>query len=483
LHLGGGGEASLGFSAELIRRNVSGKDNRQPAEAELRRECVVTGAEQLIKSTTRGTLRVAAAIWLVAAVGATAWAAPGKTPVPASRPANDGPVSAEEIAAFKRLMMTSRPPANGSGNVWVFGGPGKAIEACGLMFEATGDRAILDRMIDFCDAALAGRNDLATFENGGQRTTWTGKIDPVWPPAHINGAQQSVGAAIETGSVLGHIAFCARLILETKALANQPVTGGDRHRFGATYRKRALKYIAQCDHVIDAWILPRFIRDSDHKHIYFAGPPNRYKPGQPAPWNQMFMVTNGLIRFAQCHDLLKDDPTRVARYDAIVKPNIEWFLTSAKRVTSPAGSACRVWLYSLATPNYIEDTNHAAYDSEGVWIAWSSGRYGLTREDVMPYANTFVDVVMANKNNGRFAGRVTGTTGKRPAGGDNYVRDEYLYLADIRPDAYEAMAKAEIDSGKFNTSLPIMARMLWLKDKKYKARATNEATKTPGGPE
>jgi hypothetical protein len=395
---------------------------------------------------------------------------PMPAPVPTGRAEIDGPITPTEIAGFKRLMLSERPPANGSGNVWVFGGSGKAIEACGLMFQATGDRAILDRMIDFCDAALAGRNDLASVENGGQCTTWTGNLDPVWPPSHVHGGEKSIKAAVETGSVLQHIAFCARLILETKSLANEPVTGGDPLHFGVTYRTRAIKYIAECDHVVDAWILPHFIRETEQNHIYFPGAPNGYKPGQPAPWNQMFMVTNGLIRLAQCHELLADDPARVARCDAIVKPNIEWFLASAKRITSPVGTPCRAWLYSLATPNYTEDTNHAAYDCAGVWIAWSSGRYGLTRDDVMPYANTYVDLVMANGTNGKFAGRVTGTSGSKHSGGDNYVRDEYLYMADIRPDAYEAMAQAEIDSRKFNNSLPITARMLWLKDKRYKAK-------------
>lgn len=33
-------------------------------------------------------------------------------------------------------------------------------------------------MIYYCDAILAGRNDLASVANGGQRTLWSGNIEP-----------------------------------------------------------------------------------------------------------------------------------------------------------------------------------------------------------------------------------------------------------------------------------------------------------------
>ncbi len=119
----------------------------------------------------------------------------------------------------------------------------------------------------------------------------------------------------------------------------------------------------------------------------------------------------------------------------------------------------------------MEDTNHAAYDSEGLWIAYDSGRYNLTFNDVVPYANTYCDVVMGTLTNGKFAGRVDGTTGTGHGGGDNYVRDEYLYLTEFRPDMFIEMAQTEINTNKVAVSMPITARLLWEKDRRFKKKS------------
>ena len=56
-----------------------------------------------------------------------------------------GPVTPAEISAFKTYMDGETPPLNGSGNVWVFGHPGKSLEALCLMFEVSHDPALLNR--------------------------------------------------------------------------------------------------------------------------------------------------------------------------------------------------------------------------------------------------------------------------------------------------------------------------------------------------
>jgi len=372
-----------------------------------------------------------------------------------------GPVTKNEIDAFKTYVAQNvQIPQKGSGNVWVFGYAGKALEACGLMYEASHDIAILDRMIWFCDAALAGRNDLAPSNKGGQLILWTGKIEPVWPSGTANPA----GAGVEQGSVLAHLAYCAKLILQNPSIWNNNITTGDPNGFGLNYKARALKYIHEGDFVMDNWIIPRFIRTGESNHYYFPGAPNTYKSSEPAPWNQAWLLTDGFVRLTECHEILKDDPSRVAKYDAIVKPNIQWFFNSCKPNVSPAGSECRTWAYAL--PKGMEDTNHFAYDCEGLWIAYNSGRYGITSKDLIPFANTYFDVVLGTVTNGIFAGRVDGTTGTGHAGGDNYVRDEYIYLSEFRPDKFMMMGNVEISAHKINTSLPITARLLWEKSRR-----------------
>jgi hypothetical protein len=373
-----------------------------------------------------------------------------------------GAVTQNEINAFKAYMSTNfKTPAGNSGNGWVFGNPGKAIEACGLMYEASKDRAILDKMIFLCDAALAGRNDLLPAAKGGQLLCWTGKIEPVWPSS--SAGVTPAGAGVEQGATLSHLAYCAYLILQSPTIWNNNVSIGDSNRFGATYKARALKYITESDYVIDKWIIPNFIRTGDSNHYYFPGAPNTYKPNDPAPWNQAWLLTDGFTRLAQCHQLLADAPARLSQYIAIVKPNIAWFFANVKLNTSAAGTACYTFAY--AYPSGMEDTNHFAYDTEGLWIAFNSGFYGLRSSDILPFANTYVDVVLGTVTNGKFAGRVDGTTGTGHGGGDNYVRDEYIYYAEFRPDKYQIIGT--IDLSKVAGSPQITARLLWEKYRRH----------------
>ncbi|MGN6180444.1 MAG: alpha-1,2-mannosidase [Mucilaginibacter sp.] len=375
----------------------------------------------------------------------------------------NGPVTQSEINAFKvHIQSVEAPPGNG--NVWVFGNGGKSIEACGLMYEVAHDSAILNRMIYYCDEMLSRRNDLLPTVKDGQRILWTGHIEPVWPSSQP--AANPAGAGIEQGDEIAHMAYCAKLILLNPSLWNEKVSIGDKYDFGPTYRERALKYIKEGDYVIDNWIIPHFIRTGENNHYYFPGAPNTYKANDPAPWNQAWMLTNALVRLVECHLILRDNDQRIAHYDEIIQPNINWFMANLRHYRSAIGTPCYTWAYAL--PKGVEDTNHAAYDCEGLWIAYDSGRYKLTLNDMVAFANTYHDVVMGTITNGRFAGRVDGTTGTGHAGGDNYVRDEYIYLTDFRRDIFTDIANAEINAGKVAVSMPITARLLWEKNRRYK---------------
>jgi hypothetical protein len=375
-----------------------------------------------------------------------------------------GDITSTEKTAFINYMSSIAAPATNDQNIWVFGNSGKQIEACGLMYDATGDQAILDKMIYLCDAALSGRNDLASAANGGQRTVWTGAIEPVWPSS--DATVTPAGAGVEQGQVLSHMVFCAKLILQHSALWNTNVTAGDPHGYGATYKARALKYITEADYVIDHWITPHFVRTSDKK-LYFPGAPNTYKPNEPAPWNQMFMVTNAMVRLVDCHLILADASSRVTQYNGVVQANIDWFESNLTANTSPSGSACWNWKYALG--GSTEDTNHFAYDAEGYWNAYNSGRYGITLTQIKTMANTYFDIVLTTVTGGIYAGKVDGTTGTGNSGGDNYVRNEYYYLTDIRKDRYYAATNIDINTNKIASSPQVTSIILWMKHRRFVA--------------
>jgi len=60
-------------------------------------------------------------------------------------------------------------------------------------------------------------------------------------------------AGCENNDIVGHIAYCAKLILETPSLWNTVVPGGDPHTNGATYFQRAQTHIAQMDDTPAQW--------------------------------------------------------------------------------------------------------------------------------------------------------------------------------------------------------------------------------------
>lgn len=304
-----------------------------------------------------------------------------------------GPVSATEIQAFKNYMREVPVPTNNFRNAMVYGGGGVAVEALGRMVEITGDQELLDRMLTFTDAMLAGRNDPQTGA-----IIWTGARDLVWPNlAPQNG--KPVYSGTENGDVIGHIAYAAKLILQNKKL-------------GATYHERALHYIRELDRTTDSFILKWFVRPDTHR-LYFPDSPlyeASSRPGstnRPVPWNQQAMLNNGFQRLAECHRLLGDDAARVKRYDAIVQASVDWFFSNVQRVTVK-DHVCYKWAYAFEEPlRHIEDTGHGGYDVAGLYRAYRSGRYGITAAMMEPFANTVLYVMRTPE--GKFIPRVDGT--------------------------------------------------------------------------
>src|SRR5581483_4631086 len=111
-----------------------------------------------------------------------------------------GPVTTNEIETFRTAIAGLVPGGSNSGNNYAYGNGGDAMEACGDMFDITGDRAFLDKLVEYCDKVVSIRNTT--------RVMWTGQIDPVWP----NDSTTQWGC--EQGDVAGHLAYCAQLIAQ-----------------------------------------------------------------------------------------------------------------------------------------------------------------------------------------------------------------------------------------------------------------------------
>jgi MYXO-CTERM domain-containing protein len=360
-----------------------------------------------------------------------------------------GPITPHEIDAFKAFMQTRNPPPNtwggpGQHNALGDGGPGRDVEALGLMYEATGDVAILNRMIFFTDAFLAMRNDLP---GGEHRVMWTGNVDKVWPPEAPTGAAQPgqiTYAGGENSDTIAHIEYAALVILRTPAIGSMTVPDGDPHGYGRTYRERARTYATLCGEAND-----------EYAARYFAQPGTnliRNPPNWPKGFHTMeainiqMMVDGGFQRDAEVHELLGGDPARVARYDAIVKTSVRECLDGMKRAAyAAAGHTVYKWDYYPWRPGGGETVGHAAYDVLGVWRAYHRPLYGITAAEVTPIADTVSFVL--SLGNGTFASIVDGTGTPQ-----NYMHPEWHLAGEWNDSALALMGNATIASRRYASS-------------------------------
>jgi hypothetical protein len=380
----------------------------------------------------------------------------------------EGPLTANEISTFKSYIHTLQPvvwPNTGSiQSEYAQGHSGEAIKAMGLMYEVTGDTAILDRMIYFCDVLLAERNDILAAPYG-QRTAWTNTIAPVWPGSTTDPAS----ADSANGDCVGHLAYCARLILQTSSILNTPVTNGDVYGHGATYGARAATFIAEADHAAQSFLLSPLLDVASHPNQYYFSAQSPYMTSQATPWNQQMMISYGLQNLAQAHAILGDNAAYVAQYDTLVQTNLNWFFTNTttKQVyTTSAGHTAYNWAYD-PTGNGGEDSNHGALDVAGYYRAFLLGRYGITTTQMAPFANMYCDVMMVGPR--FFAGRVDGTNGTGHGAPTTNVRSGNLFLANLRPDKYYDMVGADLTSGGTTGSMDTFSRFAWAKSQRAAA--------------
>ncbi len=381
-----------------------------------------------------------------------------------------GPVTKNELEQFKGFMADRQPADHNIGNRWVYGSSGHDTEALGIMYEINGDIDILNQMIRFTDAGLSARND----PNSG-RIIWTGKRELCWPNKRTT-APDAAYSGTENGDVIGHIAYCAELILQAPSVWKKIVPVGDPCGYGTTYRERALTYVRELDRSLDSFVIPWFVDASDAYHYRFPiadgwrALGHRYNndAGHAAPWNHQAMLNNGFLRLERCHKLLNDDPQRVRLYHTIVQSNIDWFLDDLTPHTHD-GRPVYDWGYSLGRTS--EDTAHGSYDMWGLWRAYLHGEFDIPPETMVIFANTLYYVIYdPNKNN--FWSRVDGTNNP----GDNsrsYISPGFIMLSEYltHPDLFPMLAATNREHAK---TRPVEFAMLCLaKHRRFLKQSTS----------
>ncbi|MDB5085699.1 MAG: hypothetical protein JWN30_2585 [Bacilli bacterium] len=390
----------------------------------------------------------------------------------------DGPVTQNEINSFKSYIQTLQPvvwPNTSSlQSEYAQGHSGESIKAMGLMYEVTGDTSILDRMIYFDDVLLSQRNDILAAPYG-QRSVWTNTIAPVWPGSTTNPA----AADSANGDMVGHLAYCARLILQHPSIWNTAVPNGDSYGHGVTYRQRAATFLTEADHVVSQFFFPSLLNLSFGNKYYFSTQ-SPYMTGAIMPWNQQMMISYGLENLADGHAIIGDNPTLVSQYDGIVQTNLNWFFSdnSAKKTyADSAGNTAYNWGYN---PSLLggEDSNHGSLDVAGFYRAYLIGRYGITAAMLTPFANMYTDVMMQGPH--FFAGRVDGTNGTGHGAPTSYVRSGNLFLTDLRPDKYYDLVGADLTPGSTTTSMDTFSRFIWAKNQRQQEGYSIGFSPAPG---
>ncbi|MFI6294934.1 hypothetical protein ACIBEJ_25315 [Nonomuraea sp. NPDC050790] len=410
-------------------------------------------------------VRITAGVLALSAAGLLAVAVPGGA---APMAAVAGPMAVDdlelaptqnEINSFKSHIAPLTPAPDNVGNDWAQHAGGQRVKAMGILYEISGDTAILDKMIGFCDAVHSQRNDLAAAPVG-QHRLWTGGIDPAWP----NNRDAPVETGGEQGDPVGHLGYCARLILETPAIWNRNVSFGDPRGYGATYLARAKTFLASGDRAVDGHILSRLLDLTRGGNRQYFARDAAYQPGGEVPWNQQAMFNYGFHNLAAAHRILNDAPARVTRYEGIVKASVDWFFAKAQTVTSPQGRPAYRWGYK---PSFgtLEDNSHGQLDVHGLHMLYASGRYGITAAMMTPLANTFLDIM--TKSSTKFSGKVDGTDGTGNSAPTSYIRAGWLLLAEFRTDRHHFMMDVNFNEGGTTGSIDQWSRLMLVKDRRW----------------
>lgn len=384
-----------------------------------------------------------------------------------------GPVTANEINSFITFINSQTPPVtpwgalngtNGDHNEWADGTPGRELEAMGEMFEISSNMTILNKMISWSDYCTSQRNDLMSSAKGGQRVMWTGKIDELWCPEEPTSAHAKY-AGCENEDVEGHLAYCAKLILKNPAIWNLTVPDGNPYGYGATYFQRATNYLAKCDEANDEYSLQWFIKPSTGVIIAPTSSAWTTFDENVDAINREMMFMSGFQRLAEAHEILGDNPSRVAQYDNIVKTNVaiclKGMINYPGNPRTANGQTIYKWGYYPTSTSGAEATEiHAEYDIIGVWRTFNRPSYGFTLAPLIPFGNTMNNVIYLGTNT--FAVNVDGTGGIQSP-----IYSGWILPADWNPQVYTCVAGSAYTNGWYKSKADIDAGILMMKNRRY----------------
>lgn len=378
-----------------------------------------------------------------------------------------GPLTDVELAYYKAYLKQKLSLAtNNIGNTLVYGHIGLAAEGMALMYAATGDREILDLLIQHCDYMLYCRNDQP---GGDKRLIWTGIMEKCWPNKVLGELDEPYSGS-ENGDILGHIYFCAYLILLSPDLHDLQAPASDRLTgWGTTYLDRAKKFIAMCDEGME-FVEKLIAKDG---RMYYPNTPAwramgdfyTQRNGRGIPVNQQMMLLNGFQKAVECYEVLGIRPEKKREYMQVIQNSIDWqhetLETRKITVNGVSQEYCR-WYYHMAG-NTLEDYGHAAFTMQTYYKLFDSRLFtNLDAMKLIRFSNTF-KYVMYDEATHTVSYKVDGTTpasDKRPSA----AKAGWVLLSIIDPELYDYLLTMP---GNTATDAGLMAHYLYVKSKMF----------------
>jgi hypothetical protein len=371
-----------------------------------------------------------------------------------------GPVTQNEINSYKTWLAGQTPIHDNTGDNLAHHTGAQGIDSMGLMFEVSGDSSILGTYVTWADAIIAARDDQV---NGLHAISWTGKVEPIWSVGKNADGTAVPSTDGEQGLVMEHALYCAELILKTPSLWNTTVPSGDPFGFGATYKQRALKYIAMCDQSYAQFVIKWFQTSGQWR---FPAQSTGYNGstwyGSPLPWNQQEMENTGLIRLATCHAILGDNAALVAQYNTIVQTSLDWFLSTGCQAATYQSHAGYWWPYESERADHtsVEDTGHGDFDLWGYFMAYQAGRYGITDTTMGKFANNLQYAVYTGSGFNQAVDGSSGTT-------QTNLQMHWMPFEKFNPSMYSVIANA--DASYYANTGVYFGRLMWEKNQRYQA--------------
>lgn len=369
-----------------------------------------------------------------------------------------GPVTATEISSFESFMAGQSPPTTNSyGNDMADGTSGMDCEALGLMYEVTNDPVLLNKMITYADAFISLRNDYTD-----RRVMWDGKVDPVWLTKAASSSEAGY-AGSENNDIVGHVAYCAKLILEHPSLWNQTVPDGNPHGYGVTYYQRATNYVDQMEYSEDNYFNGYFINFSTYQITAPTSSAWTTFNETTTAWNRQMMFLNGWQRLSECHQILGDNAYKVGVYNSVVQAAMNWFVSQLQPGTA-SGQPVYNWTYAPGSGGSEDNTLHSTYDMWGITRAYNAGIYtNISASTMIPFANTLQYVMNISTNTISYY--VNGTDGSNSS--RNYIYPGWMPIANFSPTTYWIMANMNIAQGSQHSTAIFDAFILWDKNARY----------------